>query len=258
MNGKGTKRYRASHEKIAKKLKLLFGRCMLCGNKDAELEAHHMNGKRGDEYTLLCNKCHKQITKSSEEISPIFSRRGFDVTVAYRVTNSKDWFDSRKPLQIIPNLKPEIANKFRRLNIKGFVSIGSCNYYIGVILDGLLIGVMGFAVPSYGNYDLLLKADTTISQYEHSTDLLLFMLRTKQVKKMLEDKFCREINNVYTMIFSRYKNVNRYRKHAKKIREIKDGDGFKVGYIFKMGTIPTLKAAISLFRQNYEKNKNKN
>ena len=77
-----------------------------------------------------------------------------------------------------------------------------------------MIGVIGFSNPDYGNYDIFLKADTTPSAYEFSTDLLFFILRTKEVQKALEKKFNRTIETAYSMCFSQHNAINRYRKHG--------------------------------------------
>jgi len=131
--------------------------------------------------------------------------------------DNEDWFDKFKPISIIPFLKPQIANEFRRKNIRGFVNIGGCNFYIGLTHCDYLIGVLGFSNPEMGKYDILLKADTTPSLYENSTDLLLYVLRTKDVQKALEYKFNRKINTAYSMCFSQHNQINRYRKHAELI-----------------------------------------
>lgn len=142
---------------------------------------------------------------------------GNGVTVARFVTNEQEWFDSTFPLQLIFDLPSKIAMAFRKQYLKGFLRPGSCNYYIGATINGRLFGVLGFLNPTYGKYDLLLKADTTIPQYKNSVDLLLYLLRSKSVKEHLEKKFCREIKMVYSMCFSPYEVISRYRKHAKLI-----------------------------------------
>ena len=63
----------------------------------------------------------------------------------------------------------------------------------------------------------MLKADTTPQSLKFSTDLLLYILRTKEVKKLLENRFNREMKTVYSMCFSKHQQINRYRKHGKLI-----------------------------------------
>ena len=54
------------------------------------------------------------------------------------------------------------------------------------------------------------------------------------------------------MAFSKYKQINRYRKHGKKVAEKPKQGGFDIGYIFELGTIPTLKAAKALFIKKHK------
>ena len=179
-------------------------------------------------------------------------QRGFSVTVARPASSREDWFDPKEPLYLLPYLPAPIANKFRHQYIKGFVTIQGCNFYIGLKHKDILIGVLGFLNPDYGFYDIFLKADTTISGFKNSVDLLLYVLRTVEVKNLLQDRFNREINTAYSMVFSQHKQVNRYRKHGKKVQEkVKEG-GYDLGYIFELGNIPTLKAAKAMFMQKHK------
>ena len=148
----------------------------------------------------------------------MIKKSGYSVTVACDATSVKEWFDPTHPLEvrIIPS---DIAMRFRRNFLKGFIRPGSCNFYLGAFLNKKMFGVLGFSNPSYGNYDVLLKADTTPSQLIKSIDLLLFLLRTKEVQKLLEQKFCRKIDNIMSCCFSVNDNISRYRKHAKLINK---------------------------------------
>ena len=136
--------------------------------------------------------------------------------VAYPTTSGEEWFDSTLPLKVVI-LKSIIANKFRRMHLKGFINPGSNNLYIGVLLGNTLFGVLGFSNATYGEYDILMKADTTPGDFIKSTDLLLFVLRTTEVKNILEKKFNRTIDTIYTMAFSKHPVISRYRKHGKLI-----------------------------------------
>jgi hypothetical protein len=115
-----------------------------------------------------------------------------------------------------------------------------------------LIGVLGFSNPEYGNFDVFLKADTTPSDWQYSTDLLLYALRTVEMRTILESKFNRSIGTAYSMCFSQHHEINRYRKHAKLVKKEAVKGGFNLGYMFDLGTIPSLKAAKSLWMQNHK------
>jgi hypothetical protein len=145
---------------------------------------------------------------------------GHSVTVARLASNQKEWFNSISPLKILDSFPPHQAMEFRKRYVKGFIRPGSCNHYIGVASGDLLFGVMGFSNPTYGNYDILMKADTTPSKYQRATELLLYVLRTKEVKEALERKFNREINTIYSMCFSSHSVISRYRKHGELITKI--------------------------------------
>lgn len=170
------------------------------------------------------------------------------LTVARPVSNGKDWFISRKSLKLLLGLKPEIALMFRKRFLKGFVKVGICNYYIGLVSDNVLIGVLGFYRPDYGPYDLLLKADTTPSYMLGSTELLLYVLQSKEVKQALDKKFFRDVTSVYSLCFSKHQIISRYRKHAELINKTEVGEGFNLGYLFQMGKY-TFKEACSLWEQ---------
>jgi len=145
---------------------------------------------------------------------------GHSVTVARMASSHEEWFNSISPLKILNYFPRKEALIFRKRHIKGFVVPGSCNHYIGAASGNLLFGILGFQNRTWGNYDLLLKSDTTPSEYEGSTELLLYILRTREVKKMLEDKFNREVNTIYSMCFSEHPVISRYRKHGELITKI--------------------------------------
>ena len=256
MNGSKENRYHKGYEKLSKKLKSLYP-CANCGESLYDkLETHHIDfdkkNNKVSNLVVLCLKCHKKIHKGELNIEfPKYELSGFSVTAACCTSSTKDWFDSRHPLKLLPYLPPKTANDFRKRHIKGFVTIGGCNFYIG-LHHKKLIGVLGFSNPDYGKYDIILKADTTPSELEYSTDLLLYALRTKEVKRLLEIKFNRKINTAYSMCFSQHKQINRYRKHAKKIQEKEKVGGYDLGYLFELGTIPSMKAAKSEFCQKHK------
>lgn len=178
-------------------------------------------------------------------------KSGGGVAVARGPSRIDEWFESTTPLKVLPNLKPSIALEFRKRYLKGFIVPGACNLYIG-LQQKELFGVLGFSNPDYGNFDIFMKADTTPPQLEYSTDLLLYVLRTKEVKAILENKFCREINTAYSLAFSQHDVINRYRKHGKLIKKSPVEGGFNLGYIFDLGTVPSIKAAKALWMQNHK------
>lgn len=169
--------------------------------------------------------------------------------VAYNISNVEGWFESTTPLKLVGNLKPEIANRFRRRYVKGFIRPGGCNYYVAAVYGSHIFAVLGFSNPDRGTYDILLKADTTNSALEKSADLLLFLLRTKECRRLLEERFCRSIETAYSMCFSPHEQITRYRKHAKLVKKERSGIGYNLGYLFELGTIPSIKAAKAEFVQ---------
>lgn len=256
MNGSGENRYSANWEKLSRVLRKSYT-CAICGESVFEkLECHHIDEKKSNgshsNAIVLCKGHHRDYHAGRIVLPdplPIYNTSGESVTVAYSITNAEGWFDSTASLKIVKNLKPELANQFRRRYVKGFIRPGRCNYYVGALYGKTLFGVLGFANADRVNYDLFLKADTTNSSLERSTDLLLFLLRTKEMKQTLEDKFCREIKTVYSMCFSPHDQINRYRKHADLVKKEKSGIGYNLGYKFELGTIPTIKAAKAEFIQ---------
>ena len=141
-------------------------------------------------------------------------KRGFSVTVACDASSVKEWFDSTHPLKLF-RVDSTLAMTFRKRFVKGWIIPGANNLYLGASIGDRLFGILGFANPDYGEYDLLMKADTTPSEWEKSTDLLLFCMRTMECKRLLELKFNREINTIYSMCFSNNQTISRYRKHGK-------------------------------------------
>lgn len=109
------------------------------------------------------------------------------------------------------------------MHLKGFLVPGACNHYIGVCSGSLLFGILGFTDYSgWSNSnktdaDIQMRADTTPSNYDGATELLLYVLRTKEVKNALERKFNRDINTIYSVCFSHYPVISRYRKHGELI-----------------------------------------
>ena len=159
-----------------------------------------------------------------------------------------NWYVNTKRISLIYNLNHSIANRFRKRFVRGFINIGGCNYYLGLLYDNLLIGVLGFSNPDMGNYDIMLKADTVIN-YEYLSDLLLYLLRTKDVHLKLCEKFNRKINTAYSMCFTENETINRYRRHAKLIKKKNKPGGYDLGYLFELNTIPSVKSAIKEWQQ---------
>lgn len=258
MNGIKEQRYSASWEKLSKRLRLLYD-CYNCREQEYDKkECHHIDGNKKNSTIqnciVLCKKCHNDLHNDLLKITNFvpYNSCGYSVTVARFTSSKEDWFNSKHPLKLLPNLPAPIANEFRKRFVKGFIKPGSCNYYLGLEHNNNLIGVLGFSNPEHCNFDVVLKADTTPSDWQYSTDLLLFVLRSKQTKEALEKKFNREINTAYSMCFSQHHEINRYRKHGELIKKVEVKGGFNLGYIFKLGGIPSLKSAKALWMQNHK------
>ena len=151
---------------------------------------------------------------------------GHSVTVARLATSQKEWFNSTNPLKILPSFPAKFAMQFRKNHVKNFIIPSPANYYIGISVGELLFEMLGFSsfggfqnAPK-GEYDIFLIADTTPSEYKGSTELLLYVLRTKEVKEALERKFGREINTIYSKVFTVHQQITRYRKHGELVTKI--------------------------------------
>ena len=260
MNGTKNERYSSNWEKLSKRLRLIYP-CAICGEMDySKKECHHLdyNKKNGSitNALILCIECHIGIHNGTHSLSnplPDYTtKNSFNLKTLQYISEKKEWFDEKQPISIIPGLPAEIANGFRKQHIKGFIHIGGCNYYIGLQHCGFLIGVLGFSNPDYVDSDILIKADTTPPEWENSTDLLLYVLRTKQVQEAIEKKFNRKIQTAYSMCFSQHHQINRYRKHGKLIKKAPANGGFNLGYLFQLGNISTLKAAKSMWMQKHK------
>lgn len=255
MNSKATP-YSNSWQKISKKLRLLHD-CAICSEKDFLLkEVHHIDEIKTNNdlsnLVVVCQNCHRKIHNGEVELPDKLLRDSQKIKIAFPASSLPNWFDGSKPISVIGGLNPGIANSFRKHNIKGFIRIGGCNYYIGLKHQDYLIGVLGFSIPDYGKYSLLMKADTTPAEWENSTDLLLYVLRTKEVQQLLEKKFNRKIDSVYSMCFSKNHQINRYRKHAELVQKIPKEVGFNLGYLFELGTVQNIKTAKSLWMQKHK------
>ncbi len=256
MNGSGSNRYSKDWEKTSRRLRQLYD-CFNCSEDDFNnKEGHHIdNDTKNSErknIIVLCKKCHKKADRGELIIPDNFKgypECGVSVTVARCTTSTEDWFDSKSPLKLFPGLPGKIAMEFRKQHVKGFVTPGACNYYIGVCIGNKLFGVMGFKNPAYGNLELLLKADTAISKYKGAIDLLLYMLRTKEIQRLLEKRFSRKIQSVVSVCFSKNYVISRYRKHAELIKKTEGQQGYNLAYQFNLGTISTLKEAKSTWMQ---------
>lgn len=257
MNGAGEKRYSSNFEKVARKLKLLFP-CALCGERSySALEVHHIDHNKKnssiDNLVVLCIDCHRKVhkgleVKPQEEYKKAFRTKR--IILEKQGHYKKDWINRNSRIELI-ELDSKTANKFRKENIKGFVNIGGCNIYIGMIIDNILQGVLGFKNSETGHHDIFMKADTTKSQDKYSTELLLYLMRTKEIKKILERKFNRNIRNIYTICHSKHKDISRYRKHGELKKSDETKRGFNVAYLFNTGEL-TKKAAIAQFFQKHK------
>jgi len=112
--------------------------------------------------------------------------------------------------------------------------------------------VFGFSAPDYGDYDLIMKADTAIP-IPKLPSLMLMILQTEKMKVLLEQKFNRDIDIILTKIFSRYPQSNRYRKSGKIVRKEEVEGGFDLSYEITTGKYKTVKQVYSMWRQKYER-----
>lgn len=252
MNGAKENRYHSSFEKQSKKLRLLYP-CQICGeNNFLNKEVHHIDEdkKNGtpENLIVLCKECHFLLHQNKINIPDSLNHLRKKTIF---LGTKKEWIskDSKIKVAIISS---EIANNYRKQFVKGWIIPGSCNLYIGMIVDNVLCGVLGFQNPEMGNYDLLMKADTTDSNNKYSIDLLLYLLRTKDVQNIIEKKFNRKINTIYSMCFSPHSDISRYRKHGNLIKKIPSKDGFNISYLFKCGDFKSIKSAISEFFQKHK------
>lgn len=255
MNKAGEERYSANWEKLSKKLRLLYS-CACCGeNEYSKKEVHHIdeNKKNGsiENAIVLCKECHFLVHQKKQTI-PDVKYENIHISVKTSTTlNLENWINKESKIEL-KKIPSTLANKFRKRHIKGWVKIGGCNVYIGMIVDGVLCGVLGFANQEMGVYDVLLKADTTPQNYKYSVDLLLYLLQTKQLKTILETKFNREIKNVYSMCFTKHESIARYRKHGEFIKKVTTEGGYNIGYLFTLGKYNTIKEAVSIFFQKHK------
>lgn len=254
MNGTGEKRYHASFEKISKKLRLLQP-CCICGEKDfKKLEVHHIdeNKKNGsfDNLVVLCQSCHSSLHKGKIKLP---EKRKVLKSNKFKIIDKikGSWINKKSRLKLII-LPSDISMKYRKRYVKGWIIPGACNLYIGLLVDNILCGVLGFQNPDLGDYDLMLKADTTNSKYKYSIDLLLYAMRSNEAKKILERKFNREIRTFYSMCFTSKSDISRYRKHGKKTKKKEVKGGYNIAYTFKAGSICSLKSAKMEFLQKHK------
>jgi hypothetical protein len=137
--------------------------------------------------------------------------------------------------------------------LKGFVYPGSCNAYVGVVLDGNLIGVFGFKIARLGfiikDERILMNADTVKDGIPHGSDLMCLLLQTKEFESYLSDRFCLNNPFVITAVESKHPSVSRYRKYAEVLLKEKRGEFYHISYKFDLGIISTKKEAIARWRQ---------
>ena len=134
MNGSRGDRYSTDWERLSLKLRKVYP-CAICGCDDYSLkECHHIDGNKANgnkkNAVVLCRDCHRALHKEKIALPdnlPAYCKCGESVMVACSTTCGEGWFEPTAPLKIIPNLKPEIANAFRRRHGKGFIRPGSCN-----------------------------------------------------------------------------------------------------------------------------------
>lgn len=254
MNGSGENRYSADFEKISKKLRLLYP-CACCGENDfGKKEVHHIDENKKnsnlDNLIVLCQDCHflyHQGKQTLPEVNYNFPMRKINI----EIESIENWINKDSKIQLIV-IDSKTAMDFRRLNVKGWVKTGSCNLYLGMIVDNILRGVLGFQNQDFGNYGMLMKADTTNSNDKYSIDLLLYLMRTKECKHFLERKFNRTIDTVYSMCFSSHQDISRYRKHGNLFKKIPTDGGFNISYEFITASIPSVKSAKAEFFQKHK------
>lgn len=254
MNGAGDKRYSKNWEKLSKKLRLLYP-CAICGeNEYSKKEVHHIdeNKKNGkiENCIVLCTECHF-LTHQGKQSLPKVDYSTKSKTIKFEINNNSDWINKNSKIEVIA-IDSKTAMNFRKLNVKAWIKPGACNLYLGMIIDNVLRGVLGFQNPDFGNYGIVMKADTTNSNNKYSIDLLLYLLRSNEVKKIIEQKFNRNIESVYSTCFSIHNEISRYRKHGNLTKKTQTEGGFNISYTFNLGEFSSIKEAKSIFFQKHK------
>lgn len=135
MNGTGVERYHSGWEKLSKRIRLLYP-CAICGENNLALkESHHIdfNKKNNspENAIVVCTECHAGIHNGTHHLPdplPVYCRPKSTAFKFEIIANREKWFNPSAQVRLVFGLDPELAMKFRRLYVKGFIRPGAATF----------------------------------------------------------------------------------------------------------------------------------
>jgi hypothetical protein len=157
---------------------------------------------------------------------------------------------SRVKFLPVPN---KVVNYYREMFLSKSIAYVDGQYPLLVFIDGKLIGCAIFGLSKFGGSakgDIYLLSDFVVtgSRYKRLSKLMLYLLTTKPIKQLLEEKFFIRVKTIHTTAFTKRPSSAKYRGVFKLVKK---GEGF-LNYSAPAGT-RTIKQAMREWTDKFSK-----
>ncbi|MBF0293476.1 MAG: hypothetical protein HQK86_15115 [Nitrospinae bacterium] len=180
----------------------------------------------------------------------------------YKVLASDEAIRPSATLDIQP-IRGEVFDYLRTLYLKPSILWSKAQFTYAVTVDGKIVGLLGFNIPSIGFKKELgdfiyMMADLAVpSVHKRLSKLILLVASSREMKDILEKKLVKRVDTVYTTAFSNNPVSMKYRGvfTLANRKEVNSSEGrYALNYYAKLGEI-SLKDILLLWKSKYDQDK---
>jgi len=191
------------------------------------------------------------VTLYSNQKSYLGVRQVMDETLNICITTPEDDFEIKKKTKItIHEVKPNLFSALQVKFVKKVAKFTQPKICYTVNSGDIVLGAFGFDYSKDKGYSLWLLSDfCTNNNVPMLSKFILYVIKSREVKKMIERKLVNRVSKGYTKVYTTMPVSMKYRGAFKKV----GGDGKVLVYDFAFGSVRHLSEA----KQEYFKRVNK-
>jgi len=182
-------------------------------------------------------------TLYSSKKSYVGVRKVIDKDMNFSVKVPPDDYEITDKTRIeVREIRPVAFTVLQRNFVKKVTKFKQPKLCYVVMSDGYVLGAFGFDYSKDDNYTLFLLSDfCTNNDVRLLSKLILFIIKTREVKKILERKIVEEVDNCYTKVYTTMPVSMKYRGAFNKV---KTDSPKSLQYDFKFGEIESIGHAV--------------
>ena len=155
-------------------------------------------------------------------------------------TPEDDWELTMDTVLKVNEIRPAHFGALQRKFVKKVAEFQTPKLCYTLSADGMLLGGFGFDYSKDDDYKLFLLSDfATNNNVRLLSKLVLFVIKSKEVKRMLERKCVERLTNCYTKVYTTRPVSMKYRGAFKKLEH----DGKALKYEFDFGSVNSIEDA---------------